>query len=319
MRLLARCLLLVCLASTPALSQVAREPPSIIWLRVFSPELPQGEPLRVALARHGAVDGRDYRLSVVSADGQVGRMPALAAQAVEARPSVIVAFGPDALRETRSRTRIIPIVGAAAFLEEGFATTLARPSDNVTGVSLLISELDPKKLEVLRSLLPGVTRIGVLNDASTSVQDRPALLGEAARRLGLTLTVVDVKVPEDFEPAFETLVRAGAGAVNVNASTLFATMRRRIGELSLKHRLPAMCQWRTMVETGCIASYGAPLEEMMDLVAAQVVLVLKGVKPDAIPIMQPRKFELVLNADVARKLGVAIPPSILIRADEVIE
>ncbi len=293
--------------------------PLIGWLRVASPDQPPGKPLIHALAARLKIEGRDYRLDVRVANGRVERMPELARSLISEAPSVIVAFGPDATRAAMDVTSTIPIVAATAFVEEGFVASLAQPRGNLTGVSMLVTEIDPKKLEILKAVLPEAQHVAVMNDLSTNIPGRMPAMKSAADKLGIRLTIVDVKTADDFEPAFLTFQKSGATALLINASTLFATLRNRLGELALQYRLPAVCQWRSMVEAGCLASYGFPLDELFELVAEQVAKVLDGARPEALPIVQPRRFELVIDLKVARQLGVTIPPAALIRADEVIE
>ena len=307
-------------AIAPAAAQNTKDPlPLIGWLRVASPDPFPGQPLAQALTRHGLVEGRDYRLEVRLALGDIARMPTLATELVKERPRIIVTFGPDATRAAMAATSTIPIVAASAFVEEGLASSLARPKGNLTGVNMLVTELAPKNLEVLKEILPQVRHVAVLNDASTKIPGRPAAMIAAAEALGFELTTVNVKSPDEFETAFMAFKKAGATALVVNSSTLFAAMRSQIGELARKHQLPALCQWRAMVEAGCLASYGFPLDELFELTAEQVAKVLRGARPEDLPIVQPRRFELVVNLKVATALGLAIPPPILIRADEVIE
>jgi putative tryptophan/tyrosine transport system substrate-binding protein len=320
MRWLALLIALVFLAPDPAAAQVsARNLPLIGWLRVASPDMPPGQPLIDALAARGLIESRHYRLEVRSAEGRVERFPELARALVKDGPAIIVAFGPDATRAAKAAISTIPIVAATSFIESGLATSLARPQGNLTGVSMLVTEIDPKKLEVLKELLPDIRRVGVLNDLSTNIPERPGAQAAAAQHLGLALTKVDVKAANEFEAAFQAFQKVGATALAVNASTLFATTRQRIGELSAKYRLPAICQWRSMVEAGCLASYGFPLEELFELIAEQTHKVWNGAKPENLPIIQPRRFELVVNLKVARELGLTIPPRMIERADEVIE
>jgi putative ABC transport system substrate-binding protein len=307
-------------AAGGVLAQDAK-PPLIGWLRIAVPdtESTPGMPLLNALAARGHVQGQTIRLEIRSAEGDPVRFSALAEDLVRAGASIIVAFGPDAARAARAATSTVPIVAVTNFLEEGFSTTIARPVGNLTGVSLLVSEIDPKKLEVLTELVPSVKHVAVLNDASTIAPDRPRVLAEMAAKLGVWLTTVDVRLPTDLETAFQTMSKAGAKAVTINASTMFAGYRAAIGELAQKYRVPAICQWRQMAEAGCLASYGVTQAEMFDLVGDYVDRILKGAKPSELPIVQPRKFELVINQKVARELGLVIPPALLLRADDVIE
>ncbi len=293
--------------------------PLIGWLRVASPEQPPGKPLIDALAARGLIDGRDYRLEVRDAKGDVTRMPELARNLVKDRPEIIVAFGPTAALAAKAETSTIPIVAASAFIEEGLALSLARPQGNLTGVSLLVAEIDPKKLEVLKEVIPHTRHVAVLNDSTTRIADRARVMAAGAATLGLQLTTVEVAGPTEFEAAFGTFRQAGATALMVNASTLFATLRAEIGSLARKYQLPAICQWRSMVEAGCLASYGFPIDELFELIAEQVHKVLNGARPEDLPITQPRRFELVINLKIARELGITIPQRMLDRADEVIE
>lgn len=315
----ASALVLLALARFPVVAQERTSLPLVGWLRVAVPEAVPGNPLINALAQRGLIDGKAIRFEIQNAEGQVARMPALAENLVRDGAKVIIAFGPDATRAAMAATKSIPIVAVAAFAEEGLVDQLSRPAGNLTGVSILVNELDPKKLEVLKELLPDTTHVAVLNDGSTNIPDRPRAMTAVADKIGLKLTPVSVSAPSEFETAFQTFREAGATAVAINASTLFATLRSKIGELSLTYRLPAICQWREMVEVGCFASYGVTQKEMFDLVAAYTAQILAGTKPNELPIVQPRRFELVVNLKIAREMGLTIPPAMLSRADEVIE
>ncbi len=293
--------------------------PLIGWLRIAVPEELPGKPLLDALAAHGLTDGHTMRFEIRSAEGRTERMPELAQALVRDGAKIIIAFGPDATRAAIAASNAIPIVAVSAFIEEGLAGSLARPAGNLTGVSILVNELDPKKLEVLKELLPAFSSAGVLNDASTRIPERPGAMAAAAKHLGISLMTVDVTAPPEFEAALAAMVRAGSTAVAINASTLFATTRRQLGELLRKHRVPAVCQWREMTEAGCLASYGPTQKEMFELVANHVARIMAGAAPNSLPIVQPRYIELVINLKVARELGLTIPQRMIERADEVIE
>jgi putative ABC transport system substrate-binding protein len=281
--------------------------------------MPPGKPLRDALAAHGLIDGRDLRLELHLAEGHPERYPELAQALVRDGAAVIVAFGPDAVRAAQAATTTIPIVAVSNFIEEGLTSSMGRPVGNTTGVSLLVAELDPKKLEVLKELLPHLEQVGILNDSGTVVPERPRALAVAADKLGLRLTTVDVRTPADLELAFQKFQRERVGAINILSSAMFAGLRPTLGELSRRYRIPIICQWREMVEAGCFASYGVTLTEMFDLVADYVDRILKGTKPSELPIAQPTKFELVINMRVAREIGLTLSPTVLQRVDQVIE
>lgn len=297
----------------------AKEPPLIAWLRISDPDRPSGTPLRRALANHGLEEGRDFRLVVWHAGGDPARIPATVSEAIAANPAIIVAFGPDAVRSARAGTPTIPIVAASALSEEGIVQNFARPDGNLTGVNMFVGELAPKMLEIAHETMPDVRHFGVLNDSSTNVPSRARALNEAARLFGLALTQEDVRVPSEFAPTIQRLKAAGAEALLVNASTLFATNRHALGRAALAAEMPAVCQWREMVEAGCLASYGFPLSELYALVAMQVMRLLRGERVESIPIIQPLRFEFVISRKIATVLGRDFPPSILVRATEVIE
>jgi putative ABC transport system substrate-binding protein len=189
----------------------------------------------------------------------------------------------------------------------------------MTGVSILATELDAKKIEVLKELLPGAKRFGVLNDPATSGRERPQKIAEIARRLGIELQTIDIHGPDDLEPAFQALQTGRAEGVNIVASAMLFSLRRPLGELSLAAKIPAVCQFRQGVEAGCLASYGISITNLYWLSADQIARLLKGAKPAELPVIQPDKLELVISEKTAKALGITIPPMMVARADEVIE
>jgi putative ABC transport system substrate-binding protein len=278
------------------------------------------ELLRTSLARHGLIDGRNIRVEMRLAEGKLDRLPALADALVREGATVILAYGEPAGRAAQAATKTLPIVCVADDLvDSGLAADLAKPVRNMTGISILATELDVKKLELLRELLPRAKRVGVLNDPATSGPQRSRGMAEAARRLGITLQTVDVRGANDLEPAFRALHVGGAEGVNIVSSAMLTSFRRRLGELSLAAKIPAICQWGNMVEAGCLASYGITITELYELSADQIARLLKGTKPGELPIEQPKKFELNINGKTAKALGLSIPQSVLLRADRVLQ
>jgi putative ABC transport system substrate-binding protein len=316
------CTMLAYLAgSSPALAQnPTQSTPVIGWL---TPSTAQSLPLKLlrdSLAKQGLVDGKDIRLDIRVAEGRPERLPELAAEMVRDGVSVILASGEQAARAAQSVTKTLPIVtGGDDMVGAGIVANLSRPGGNTTGVSILATELDAKKLEVLKELLPTSKRIGVLDDPATSGPLRSQRIAEFARQLGLELQTIAARGPDDLEPAFNAFQAGGAQGVNIVASAMFTGLRPRLGELSLKYKVPAICQWREMVEAGCFASYGVTFVEFYALYAQQIAKILKGAKPGDLPVIQPTKFELVINLKVAKALGLNIPQSALQKADEVIE
>jgi ABC-type uncharacterized transport system substrate-binding protein len=251
-------------------------------------------------ARHGLIDGKTVRLDMRLAEGRLERLPKLAEALVRDGATVILAFGEAAGRAAQAATTTIPIVCVGDDLvDSGLATSLARPGGNMTGVSILATELDTKKIEVLKELLPNAKRFGVFNDPATSGRQRPQKMADIARRLGIELQTIDIRRPDDLEPAFQALQTGRAEGISVVSSPLLNSLRRRIGELSLAASIPAICQFRAGVEAGCLASYGIPIAELYALSADQIAKLLNGAKPADLPVIQPDKFELVISEKTA--------------------
>jgi ABC-type uncharacterized transport system substrate-binding protein len=310
----------------------AQEPPANIpvigWLSPATAESYSqpgaGNPglplLRNMLANHGLIDGKNVRIDMRLAEGQLGRLPALAEGLVQAGATVILAYGEAAGRAAQAATRTVPIVCVGDDLvDSGLAAGLARPGSNMTGVSILATELDAKKIEVLKEFLPDAKRFGVLNDPATSGRERPQKIADIARRLGIELQTIDIRGPDDLQAAFQALRTGRAEGVNIVSSAMFTGFRRRLGELSLAANIPAICQFRNMVEAGCLASYGITIPNLYALSADQIARLLKGAKPPDLPVIQPDKFELVISEKTAKAMGIPVSPMLLGRADEVIE
>ncbi|MEH2565945.1 ABC transporter substrate-binding protein [Bradyrhizobium sp. AZCC 2289] len=328
MRLVFTLIIWLCSTAFPHAQEAQVRLPVIGWLSPSTTQAYQqtgvGKPgpqlLRESLARFGLVDGKNVRLEMRLAEGRLERFPGLAEGLVRDGATVILAFGEPAGQAAQAATATIPIVCVADDLVgSGLAASLAKPGSNMTGVSILATELDAKKIELLKELLPDAKRFGVINDPATSGGERLRRIDQTARHLGVEIQTIDVHGPDDLEPTFKALRAGHAEGVNIVSSSLFTSLRQRLGELSLAARIPAVCQWRNMVEAGCLASYGITTEELYSLSADQVAKLLKGAKPADLPVQQPTKFELVLNLKSARTLGVIIPSALVLRADEVIE
>jgi ABC-type uncharacterized transport system substrate-binding protein len=315
-----------------AIAVAAQEPtanfPVIGWLSPATAESYSqpgpGNPglplLRAMLAKRGLIDGKNVRIDMRLAEGQLGRLPALAEGLVQAGATVILAYGEAACRAAQAATRTVSIVCVADDLvDSGLAPGLARPGSNMTGVSILATELDAKKIEVLKELLPDAKRFGVLNDPATSGRKRPERIANTARRLGIELQTIDIRGPDDLQPAFQALRTGRAEGVNIVSSAMFNGLRRRLGELSLAANIPAICQFRNMVEAGCLASYGITIPNLYALSADQIARLLNGAKPPDLPVIQPDKFELIISEKTAKAMGITVSPTLLARADEVIE
>jgi putative ABC transport system substrate-binding protein len=274
--------------------------------------------MREALRKSGYVEGQNVLFDFRSAAGRLDLLPELAAALVALKVDVIVALFTPCVLAAQKATREIPIVVIAANpLEMGIVTSLARPGGNITGVSLMAAESHGKCVELLRDMLPSVQRIAALgNGADPSWQqilDQVLLAGKVT---GVEIApAMVVRGPDEINAAFAAMKKDGAGGVVVQGS--FST--RNVAELALKHRLPAATVPRAFAEVGALMSYGASGPETFRRSASFVIKVLQGGKPADIPVEQPTKFELVINLKTAKALGLTIPESFLLRADEVIE
>jgi putative ABC transport system substrate-binding protein len=273
----------------------------------------------------GYVEGRNVAIEIRSAEGKPERFPALAAELVALKVDVILVGSTPQALAAKQATKTIPIVfiGAADPVGSGLVTSLARPGGNVTGSSNLAQGLFGKRLEQLTQAVPGVSRVAVLWHPGTlgdrTEKEMLKAADVAARALGVGLQFVEARGPEDFDRAFSDMTRARAGALTVLPSNMFTNERRRLVDLAAKNRLPAVYPFREFVDAGGLMSYGANIPDLSRRAATYVDKILKGVKPADLPVEQPTKFELVVNLKAAKALGLTIPPSLLQRADEVIQ
>jgi putative tryptophan/tyrosine transport system substrate-binding protein len=315
-------LLLLLLISLPALGQENGRAPLVGVLLVNEAANPGPAVLllRQGLAALGYVEGRNLGLDFRFAEGNAERFPALAEALAEEKAAVIVVLGDAAARAAEQATRTIPIVAVADDLvASGLIQSMATPGGNTTGISILATELDAKKLELLKQIMPPARRFALLRDPASSTEARLSAISEMARTLGIELQTVDVESPADFAAAFASFRESGAEALDILASPLLANFQRELGRLSLEYKLPAICQFREMAEAGCLASYGVKRPEMYAMVAAYTDKMLKGANPGTMVAQQPSAIELVINLKAARKIGIEIPSSVLARADDVIE
>jgi putative tryptophan/tyrosine transport system substrate-binding protein len=308
-------------AAVPAIAQERAALPLVGVLRVNTPENVEPFPtiFREALAALGQVDGRNIRIELRLAEGHAERFPELAQRLVREKASVIIASGDAATRAAQQATHTIPIIAIVDdIVAAGLIDSLAKPGGNTTGVSILAAELDAKRLEILKQIVPSGRRVAVLNDP-TSASARSELLASAGQLLGVELRVVDVHGPADFAPAFASIQAGGSEAIVLHSSPLLFGFRGDLCTLSITHKLPAIGQSREMAEAGCLVSYGIKIWDAYVIAASLTDKMLKGARPSETPAQQPTKFELVINFKTAKALGLTVPQSILQRADEVIE
>ena len=284
------------------------------------------EAFRQGLRDLGYVEGRNVVIEYRSAEGKVERLPALAAELVALKVDVIfVGGGTRSALAAMQATKTIPIVFASVAdpVASGLVTSLARPGGNVAGLSNLTPELVGKCLEQLTQAVPGVSRVAVLwlPGALGERTETDMLKGAdvAARALGVRLQFVEARGPADFDRAFSDITRARAGALTALPSRMFFNERRRLVDLAAKNRLPAVYPQREFVDAGGLMSYGPDLDDLYRRAATYVDKILNGAKPADLPVEQPTKFEFVINLKTAKALGLTIPPSLLGRADEVVQ
>jgi putative tryptophan/tyrosine transport system substrate-binding protein len=268
----------------------------------------------------GWSEGRNVALEVRWAEGRPERFAEVATEFVRLKVDIIVTSG-GAVLAAKHATSVIPIVFAAASdpLGGGLVASLARPGGNVTGSSVQSTDLAGKRLEVLREVVPGLRRLGIMaNVGYPAAVAETAEVQAAARTLGLEVTTSEIRQARDIAPAFEAL-RARADALYVVTEPLVNTNRVRISTLSLGARLPTIWGYRELVEAGGLMSYGPNFPDLFRRAADYVDKILRGAKPAELPVEQPTKFDLVINLTTAKALGITIPESFLLRADEVIE
>jgi putative ABC transport system substrate-binding protein len=278
--------------------------------------------LRQGLRQHGYIEGQNLVIEYRSADGRAERFPDLAAELVRLNVDLIVTRGTPAIFAAKNATKTIPVVMAASGdpLGAGVVAGLARPGGNVTGLSAFVTELQAKRLELLREMVPRIDRIAaLLNMSSPAEPPQWEETKAAARTLAIEPQLLDVRKPEDLSRAFETAIRQRADALVVGINVLTQANRRPIADLATKHRLPAIYASREFVDAGGLVALGVSYPDLYRRAATYVDKILKGAKPADLPIEQPTKFELMINLKTAKALGLEVPPMLLARADEVIE
>jgi len=284
---------------------------------------PPLEAFRQGLREFGWVEGQNIVVEYRFAEGRLDRLPALAAELVRLKVDVIAAGPTPPAVAAKNATATIPIVmmGAAEPVELGLIASLARPGGNVTGLSWSVNlELIGKELELLKETVPKVRRVAILwNPANPAHAIAVGHLKDAARSLGLQLQLLEARGPNDFDGAFAAMAKQRVDALLVVADTIFLVHRARLADLEAKYRLPSMHGLLQNVEAGGLMSYGPNTVATWRRAAFFVDRILKGIKPADLPVEQPTQYELVINVKTARALRLTIPPSLVLRADQVIE
>src|SRR5215467_13254476 len=297
-------------------------PPSrigLLWPGDAPPVSPRMESFRQGLRALGFVDGQNIAIELRYAQRGPQQLPELAAELISLKVDVILAPGDFAPKVAQQATETIPIVaGGDDILGAGIVSSLSRPGGNTTGLTILSPELSAKRLEVLRDIIPGLSRVTALWDPTTGAS-QVTMTESAAQSLNLKLQVLEVRRREDVAAVVRAARDSQAGALNVFSSPFLAALHREIIAFAAEYRLPAIYQWKEHAEAGGLLSYGPSLAAMWRQSGTIVGKILNGANPDSVPFEQPIKFELAVNLRTAKSLDLTIPPSVLLRADDVIE
>jgi putative ABC transport system substrate-binding protein len=315
--LFAAALLLASLGS--ALAQTRERLPKVGYLG-FGAAVPPTV-FQNRLSELGYAEGKGVVVEYRFADGRPGELPRLARELVDAEVAVIMTVGDEAIMAAKNATRTVPIVMVACdAVTTGFVASLARPGGKLTGVTCLTSELMPKRMAVFRELVPSLTRIAVLyNPENVSKPDEAAHTIALAREQGLTARAIEFRTAEDIERAFAALAADRPDGVVVLTEQRAIINAKLLTELARGQRLPSMHSFREAVDAGGLISYGPNVREMTSVATGYVPKILRGAKPADLPVEQPTKFELVINLKTAKALGLTVPQSLQVAADEVIE
>ena len=277
---------------------------------------------RQGMRKLGYVQGKNIVIEYRYAEGELDRLPVLAAELVRLKVDVIVAGGPQATRAAKEATITIPIVMTFDNdpVGNGFVVSLARPGGNVTGLSTLYPEISGKQLELLKEIVPKLSRLAVLGN-STHPGNAQALKETklATEALTVKLQYLDIRDAKDIETAFRAASKGRADGVLVLENAVLTSHRKQLVDLAVKNRLPAIYPQTEYMEAGGLMYYGANTADLFRRSATYVDKILKGAKPADLPVEQPRKFELIINLKTAKQIGLTIPPNVLVRADKVIK
>jgi len=320
---LALCTMLFALS----LSAEAQQPTKVPRTAYLSASSSSTNPERIEAFRQGLrelryVEGKNIVIEWRHAEEKIDRLPALAAELVRLKVDIIVTSGPTATRAVKEATSTIPIVMAQDPdpVGNGFVASLARPGGNITGLATLTPELSGKRLELLKEIVPKLSRVAVLG-TSTRPGNAQALeeIELAAKAFGVKLQYLDVLDPKDIETAFRAAVKGRADAVLwLVAGGVAGAHRTQIADLAVKRRLPAIYDRREFVDDGGLMSYGTNFNDLSRRAATYVDKILKGRTPADLPVEQPMKFEFIINLKAAKQIGLTVPPNVLVRADKVI-
>lgn len=279
------------------------------------------EAFRSGMRDLGYVEGKNLKIEWRFADGEYDRLPALASELVQSKVEVLVVDSTPGVKVAHAATTTIPIVMIAVGdpVASGFVSSLSRPGGNITGLSNVVADLSSKYVELLREAMPGLTRVAVLTNPDNSTHPRIAEQVQAtAKVMGISVLLIPARTPADIEAGFATLRKEGASALVVLGDPFYGQQGRQLGSLALKNRVPTLTTNRAMAQAGGLLSYGQDLVEHYRRAATYVDKILTGARAADLPVEQSTKIELVINLKTAKALGLAIPPPLLLRADDVI-
>jgi ABC-type uncharacterized transport system substrate-binding protein len=326
MRLIGRVILALSLTLAPVVA--AAQPAGKAWrVGVLTTGNPHSAPpanwdgFLQGLRESGYVEGQNIAIEQRYAEGKPELFPDRAADLVRLKVDVIFARGPWAVSAAKAATRTIPIIGLdleSDPISDGFVKSLARPGGNITGMFLDLAELSGKQLQILKEIIPKLSRVAILGDSAVNASQLRELR-MVARSLAVQTQALEMKSSKDLESAFEAANKGRATALIVLSNPLTLASRAQIGDMATKRRLPTMYLYRAHVDAGGLISYGPDLPNMFRRCGEYVGRILGGAKPSALPVERPVKFDLVINLKTANALGLTIPQSVLVRADEIIQ
>ena len=316
--LLALCSLLL----APCSAVEAQQPTKIPRIGILAPgssAFPASayyDSFRQGLRELGYIEGKNIFIEIRYAEGKQDQLSDIATELVKLKVDVIVTSTRPGVLAAKNATSAIPIVFAAVGdpVRAGLVSSLARPGGNITGLSILETELFGKRLELLKETFPKITRVAYFREGTGSAE-----MQAAARALGLQLQSLDVRSAKDFDGAFEAVLKERAQALTTAASPVISTNQQRIVAFAAKNRLPALYPYSEFIEAGGLMFYGVSFSDLFRRAATYVDKILKGAKPADLPVEQPTKFEFVINLITAKQIGLTIPPNVLVRADKVIK
>ena len=318
-------LLLVVLLAVAVISeaQQAGKVPRIGILAPGSSAFPTSayhDSFRQGLRELGYIEGKNIFIEIRYAEGKQDRLSDIATELVKLKVDVIVTATRPGVLAAKNATSAIPIVFAAVGdpVRAGLVSSLARHGGNITGLSIIETELFGKRLELLKETFPKITRVAYFRDAATPGTRSAEMQAAAARALGLQLQSLDVRSAKDFDGAFEAVLKERAQALTTAASPVISTNQQRIVAFAAKNRLPGLYPYSEFIEAGGLMFYGVSFSDLFRRAATYVDKILKGAKPADLPVEQPTKFEFVINLITAKQIGLTIPPNVLVRADRVI-